>query len=95
MLSGLQRQLFEEDTDADIAAAETQLNALLQQDTKEDAEKSSASRPVRKALPSQLPRVKKTIPPASDTLSDYPVLRTLVPDTVNSLPPDGARLKHK
>ncbi len=42
MLSGLQRQLFEEDTEADIAAAETQLNALLQQDIKEDAEKSSA-----------------------------------------------------
>lgn len=32
MLSGLQHQLFEEDTEADIAAAETQLNALLQQD---------------------------------------------------------------
>lgn len=70
MLSGLQRQLFEEDTEADIAAAETQLNALLQQDIKEDAEKSSVSRPVRKALPSQLPRVKKTIPPASDTCAD-------------------------
>lgn len=70
MLSGLQRQLFEEDTEADIAAAETQLNALQQQDIKEDAEKSSVSRPVRKALPSQLPRVKKTIPPASDTCAD-------------------------
>lgn len=32
MLSGLQRQLFEEDTETDIAAAETQLNALLRQD---------------------------------------------------------------
>lgn len=45
MLSGLQRQLFEEDTEADIAAAETQLNALLQQDINE-AEKPSASHPV-------------------------------------------------
>lgn len=34
MLSGLQRQLFEEDTEADIAAAETQLNPLQQQDIK-------------------------------------------------------------
>lgn len=42
MLSGLQRQLFEEDTEADIAAAETQLNALLRQDINE-AEKPSAS----------------------------------------------------
>lgn len=49
MLSGLQRQLFEEDTEADIAAAETQLNALMQQDINE-AEKPSASHPVRKSL---------------------------------------------
>ena len=73
MLSGLQRQPFEEDTEADIATAETQLNALLQQNIKEDAEKSSASRPVRKALPSQLPRIKKTIPPASDICADCDV----------------------
>lgn len=31
MLSGLQQQLFKEFTKADIAAAETQLNALLRQ----------------------------------------------------------------
>ena len=68
MLSGLQRQLFVEDTEADIAAAETQLNALLQQDIKEDAEKSSASLPVRKALPSRLPRIKKHIPPGIGNL---------------------------
>lgn len=83
MLSGLQRQLFEEDTEADIAAAETQLNALLQQDIKEDAEKSSASRPVRKALPSQLPRVKKTIPPASDTCADCNVALRFIRDEIS------------
>ncbi|CAI1910023.1 Transposase and inactivated derivatives [Serratia fonticola] len=83
MLSGLQRQLFEEDTDADIAAAETQLNALLQQDAKEDAEKSSASRPVRKALPSQLPRVKKTIPPVSDTCTDCDVALRFIRDEIS------------
>ena len=70
MQSGLQRQLFEEDTEADISAAETQLNALLQQDIKEDAEKSSASRPVRKALPSHLPCIKKNISPALDSCAD-------------------------
>lgn len=68
MLSGLQRQLFEEDTEADIAAAETQLNAL-RQDAKND-EQPATSHPVRKALPSHLPRVKKHIPPASETCSD-------------------------
>ncbi|WP_426009674.1 IS66 family transposase, partial [Enterobacter kobei] len=83
MLSGLQRQLFEEDTDADIAAAETQLNTLLQQDTKEGAEKSSASRPVRKALPSQLPRVKKIIPPVSDTCVDCNVALRFIRDEIS------------
>ena len=83
MLSGLQRQLFEEDTEADIAAAETQLNALLQQDIKEDAEKSLASRPVRKALPSQLPRVKKTIPPASDICADCDVALRFIRDEIS------------
>jgi hypothetical protein len=42
MQSGQQRQLFEEDTEVDIAGAETQMNALQQQDIKENAEKSSA-----------------------------------------------------
>ena len=83
MLSGLQRQLFEEDTEADIAAAETQLNALLQQDIKEDAEESSASRPVRKALPSQLPRIKKTIPPVSDTCADCNVALRFIRDEIS------------
>lgn len=79
MLSGLQRQLFEEDTEADIAAAETQLNALMQQDINE-AEKPSASHPVRKSLPSQLLRVKKTIPPASDTCTDCGVALRFIRD---------------
>lgn len=84
MLSGLQRQLFEEDTEADIAAAETQLSALLQQqDIKEVAEKSSASRPVRKALPSQLPRVKKTIPPVLDTCADCDVALRFIRDEIS------------
>ncbi|MCX8980849.1 IS66 family transposase [Citrobacter portucalensis] len=83
MLSGLQRQLFEEDTEADIAATETQLNALLQQDIKEDAEKSSASRPVRKALSSQLPRIKKTIPPVSDTCADCNVALRFIRDEIS------------
>ncbi|EBF7355930.1 IS66 family transposase [Salmonella enterica] len=81
MLSGLQRQLFEEDTEADIAAAETQLNALLQQDIKE--EKPSSPHPVRKALPSQLPRVKKTIPPASDTCADCNVALRFIRDEIS------------
>lgn len=83
MLSGLQRQLFEEDTEADIAAAETQLNALLQQDIKEDAEKSSASRPVRKALSSHLPRVIKTLSPASDTCADCDVALRFIRDEIS------------
>ncbi|HHA1936398.1 IS66 family transposase [Enterobacter ludwigii] len=82
MLSGLQRQLFEEDTEADIAAAETQLNALLRQDINE-AEKPSASRPVRKALPSQLPRVKKHIPPALDTCTDCSVTLRFIRDEIS------------
>lgn len=82
-LARQQRQLFEEDTEADIAAAETQLNALLQQDIKENAEKPSASRPVRKALPSQLRRVKKTIPPASDTCVDCNVALRFIRDEIS------------
>ncbi|HAT1583187.1 TPA: transposase [Raoultella ornithinolytica] len=70
-------------TDADIAAAETQLKALLQQDAKEDAEKSSASRPVGKALPSQLPHVKKTIPPVSDICADCDVVLRFIRDEIS------------
>ncbi|EAU6351828.1 IS66 family transposase [Salmonella enterica] len=83
MLSGLQRQLFKEDTEADIAAAETQLNALLQQEIKDDEEKSLASRPVRKALPSQLPRVKKTIPPTSDICAECDVALRFIRDEIS------------
>lgn len=63
VLSGLQRQLFEEDVDTDIAATEIRLRKLLQPD--DTGEKKSASRPVRKPLPARLPRVIKTIEPAS------------------------------
>jgi transposase len=62
-MAGLQRQLFEEDLDADIAATEAQIRKLLQQDNTE--EKAQTSHPVRKPLPAHLPRVTKTIKPAS------------------------------
>lgn len=63
VLSGLQRQLFEEDVDTDIAATEIRLRKLLQPD--DTGETQSAPRPVRRPLPAHLPRVKKTIGPAS------------------------------
>lgn len=63
VLSGLQRQLFEEDVDTDIAATEVRLRKLLQPD--DAGEKKSTSRPVRKPLPASLPRFIKTIEPAS------------------------------
>ena len=63
VLSGLQRQLFEEDVDTDIAATEIRLRKLLQPD--DAGEKKSTSRPVRKPLPASLPRIIKTIDPAS------------------------------
>ncbi|ECI3497596.1 IS66 family transposase [Salmonella enterica subsp. enterica] len=59
-LAGMQRSLFEEDVDADIAAVEAQLDKLLP-----DKEKAPPERPARKALPAHLPRVTKTIEPAS------------------------------
>lgn len=63
VLSGLQRQLFEEDVDTDIAATEVRLKKLLPPD--DAGETKPASRPVRKPLPAHLPRVIKTIEPAS------------------------------
>lgn len=63
VLSGLQRQLFEEELDTDIAATEVRLRKLLQPD--DAGEKKSTSRPVRKPLPGSLPRIIKTIEPAS------------------------------
>ncbi len=65
VLSGLQRQLFEEDVDTDIAATEARLRKLLQPD--DAGETQPVSRPVRKPLPAHLPRVVKTIEPASTT----------------------------
>lgn len=61
-LAGMQRSLFEEDMDADITA---QLDKLLPPSAEED-DKASRSRPVRKPLPSHLPRVEKVIQPATD-----------------------------
>ncbi|ELW4385303.1 IS66 family transposase [Salmonella enterica] len=62
-MAGLQRQLFDEDLDTDIAATEAQISNLLKQD--ESGAKAEKSRPVRKPLPTHLPRVTKTIAPAS------------------------------
>lgn len=59
-LAGMQRSLFEEDMDADIAAVEAQLDTLLPA-----GEKVAPERPARKPLPTHLPRVTKTIEPAS------------------------------
>lgn len=59
-LAGMQRSLFEEDVDADIAAVEAQLDTLLPAE-----EKSAPERPARKSLPAHLTRVTKTIEPAS------------------------------
>lgn len=59
-LAGMQRSLFEEDMDADIAAVEAQLDTLLPAE-----EKATPERPARKPLPAHLPRVTKTIEPAS------------------------------
>ncbi len=59
-LSGMQRSLFEEDVDADIAAVEAQLDKLLPAE-----EKAAPERPARKPLPAHLLRVTKTIEPAS------------------------------
>lgn len=64
-LAGMQRSLFEEDVDADIAEITAQLDELLPTSVKED-DKAPRSRPVRKPLPSHLPRVEKVIQPATD-----------------------------
>lgn len=63
VLAGLQRSLFEEDMDTDIAATEIRLRKLLPPD--DTGETKSASRPVRNPLPASLPRVVKTIEPVS------------------------------
>lgn len=61
----MQRSLFEEDVDADIAALTAHLDKLLPQSPEED-EKASRSRPIRKPLPVHLPRVEKIIQPDTD-----------------------------
>ncbi|KKG36067.1 hypothetical protein DU52_08265, partial [Methanosarcina mazei] len=64
-LTGMQRSLFEEDVDADIAALTAQRDKLLPPSAEKD-DKPSRSRPVRKPLPSRLPRVDRIIPPVTD-----------------------------
>ncbi|EEI9430729.1 IS66 family transposase [Salmonella enterica subsp. diarizonae] len=64
-LAGMQRSLFEEDVDADIAALTANLEKLLPQSPEEN-EKAPRSRPVRKPLPDHLPRVEKIIRPDTD-----------------------------
>lgn len=64
-LAGMQRSLFEEDVDADIAALTAHLDKLLPQSPEEN-EKAPRSRPVRKPLPAHLPRVDKIIQPDTD-----------------------------
>lgn len=54
----MQRSLFEEDVDVDIAELTAHLDKLLPQSPEED-EKASRSRPIRKPLPAHLPRVEK------------------------------------
>lgn len=60
-LAGMQRSLFEEDVDADIAEISAHLDKLLPQTGDEE---KTTTRPVRKPLPSPLPRAEKVIPPA-------------------------------
>ncbi|KLP38636.1 IS66 family transposase [Enterobacter ludwigii] len=65
-LAGMQRSLFEEDVDADIAAVEAQLDTLL---PPEDT--APAERPARKPLPSHLPRQDIVIaPPSTENCPD-------------------------
>ncbi|HAX4744870.1 TPA: IS66 family transposase, partial [Escherichia coli] len=52
-LAGMQRSLFEEDVDADIAEISAHLDRLLPQTGDEE---KTTTRPVRKAFPSHLPR---------------------------------------
>lgn len=62
-LTSMQRSLFEEDVDADIAAIEANLKAQLPRNA--DEKKSPSSRPVRKPLPANLERVTRVIEPES------------------------------
>ncbi|EQA0578547.1 transposase, partial [Escherichia coli] len=64
-LAGMQRSLFEEDVDADIAELTAHLDKLLPQSPEED-EKAPRLRPIRKPLPVHLPRVEKIIQPDTE-----------------------------
>ncbi|HAW3029753.1 TPA: IS66 family transposase, partial [Escherichia coli] len=55
-LAGMQRSLFEEDVDADIAEISAHLDKLLPQTGDEE---KTTTRPVRNPLPSHLPRAEK------------------------------------
>ncbi|EFG1054296.1 IS66 family transposase, partial [Escherichia coli] len=66
-LAGMQRSLFEEDVDADIAEISEHLDKLLPQTGDEE---KTTTRPVRKPLPSPLPRAEKVIPPAEERCPD-------------------------
>ena len=66
-LAGMQRSLFEEDVDADIAEISAHLDKLLPQTGDEE---KTTTRPVRKPLPSHLPRTEKVIPPAEERCPD-------------------------
>lgn len=67
-LTGLQRSLFEEDTDTDIAAAQIQLNNVLPITPAVETEKKSV--PVRKPLPTSLPRVEAHLSPTTTDCPD-------------------------
>ena len=62
-LAGMQRSLFEEDVDADIAALTAHLDKLLPLSTEE--EPPPRAQPARKPLPAHLPRQELVIEPAS------------------------------
>lgn len=62
-LAGMQRSLFEEDVDADIAALTAHLDKLQPPSTEE--EKTPRAQPARKPLPAHLPRQEIVIEPAS------------------------------
>lgn len=78
-LAGMQRSLFEEDVDADIAAVEAQLDKQRLPEGKDAPE-----RPTRKPLPPHIPRVTKTIDPVStETCPDCQGLLRHIRDEVS------------
>lgn len=79
-LAGMQRSLFEEDVDADIAEISAHLDKLLPQTGDEE---KTTTRPVRKPLPSHLPRAEKVIPPAEERCPDCDALLHFIRDEVS------------